>query len=130
VIYTTRQECEARLGRPLTAAEDAVFDATARDASAYLSAVAPRIPTTLPVPDGVVGVASWLTISAMASPPGSAAGVASEALGGYSVVYRSDSDSGMFTLTQGMRAALAPWMKPRIGTVKVDPTTVVAWGGR
>ena len=130
MILTTRQECESRLGRPLAAAEEAVFDATARDVSAYLYAAAPRIPTAPPIPDGVVGIASWFVISALATPPGSTAGIASESLGGYSVSYTSQSGGGgSYSLTDGMRAILAPWSKPRIGTLKVDPTTVVVIPG-
>jgi hypothetical protein len=130
VILTTQREVEDRLGRPLTGDEAARFPVLARDASAFLYAEAPRIPTALPLPDAVVAAASWLVIGALSSPPGAAQGIQSESLGGYQVVYSSSSDGGggAFSLTSGMRAALRPWSRARVGTMQIDPATAVVVG--
>lgn len=117
MLLVTRSDVEARLGRPLTAEEDARFDAAARDASALLYATAPRIPREQPVPDAVVGVASDLVITRLATPPGTSA-IAQESLGGYSVSYREAA----MQLTAGQGQQLRPWRRPGIGTVRLDPT--------
>lgn len=128
IQLTNRGEVAARTGRPLTASEDAVFDALVRDISSLMYAAAPRIPRTLPLPDAVIGVASRLAIDNLATAsPGAAGPIVQESLGGYSVQYASDgSAGGGLSLTDSMLEALRPWRRPRIGTVQVDPAKAVA----
>lgn len=119
-LLTDRAEVEGRLGRSLTPEEDARFDSAVLDVSAYMYAVAPRIPREPdPIPDVVVGVASNLVIERLAAPPGE--GVTQESLGGYSVTYRSSAESAAAQLM-----LLAPWRGSRIGIAQVDPSKAVA----
>ena len=129
IQLTTREEVIDRLGRPLTDSEDAVFDAAVRDVTALLYSAAPRIPTTLPLPDAVIGVATRLVMENVAASTGaSTTGISSESLGGYSISYSNpDNGSGSagMTITSTMWQALRPWTKPRIGTLQVDPDKAI-----
>lgn len=115
MLLCTAEDVEARLGRPLTPDEEARIDAVIADVSAYLYAVAPRIPRTPPVPAAVLAVACELVGARLSG----TSGIVQEALGGYSVMYRQDTGGG--TLTGVHEQMLRPWMRPRVGTVRVDP---------
>ena len=122
MLLVTASAVEERLARPLTPEEAARFDVVARDVTALLRSVAPRIPDSDPVPDAVAWVAGELAIARLAAPPGAGGGeVQQESLGGYSVTYRSTGSAGPGGLTEGHLAALAPWRRPRIAAVAVDP---------
>lgn len=110
----TVDDVQERLARPLTPDELARFDVVAADAEAHLRIVAPRIPAEPPFPAAVERVASELVISALAAPPGAGGDVASESLGGYSVTYRGTTTGGLSDLHAQL---LAPWLRPRIGTM-------------
>jgi hypothetical protein len=129
IQLTNRDEVSARTGRALTAEEDAVFDALVRDVTALMYATAPKIPTTLPIPDAVIGVASRLVIDGLAlTMSGGAVGpVIQESLGGYSVQYASGgSAKGGLSLTDSMMDSLRPWCRARIGSLQIDPAKAVA----
>jgi hypothetical protein len=118
----TVDDVQERLARPLTSDELARFDVVARDVEAHLRIAAPRIPAAAPFPAAVVRVASELVISALAAPPGAGGDVAAESLGGYSVTYRQSGSGGLSDLHAQL---LAPWSRPRIGTMTTS-TPVVA----
>ena len=126
MLLVTRTDVEDRLGRVLTQEESARFDAVARDVSALIYVEAPRVPRTLPVPDAVVAVASAAAISALETIPGSPP-VIQESLGGYNVMYRQAVVGNGTILTADQIGALAPWRRPRIGSLRIDPTTAVAY---
>lgn len=115
MLLCTAEDVEARLGRPLTPDEEARIDAVIADVSAYLYAVAPRIPRTPPVPAAVLAVACDLITGRLSG----SSGVLQESLGGYAVTYRSDTGGG--ALTGVHEQMLRPWMRSRLGTVRVDP---------
>jgi hypothetical protein len=118
----TRDDVEQRLGRALGPDEDARFDVAAGDVEAHLRIAAPRIPARAPFPAAVVRVASELVIAALAAPPGGGGDVAAESLGGYSVTYRQPGSAGLSDLHAQL---LAPWSRPRIGTMTTS-TAVAA----
>jgi hypothetical protein len=122
-MLATREDVEARLGRELTPDEDARFDVAAQDVEAHLRIVAPRIPAAVPYPDAVVRVASELIIGSLASAPGGGQDVLQESLGGYFVAYRRPEFGALSDLHSQL---LAPWRRPRLGTVRIDPSTAVA----
>ena len=129
IQLTNRSELKSRMGRDLTAEEDAVVDALIRDCTALIYAAAPRTPNSIPLPDAIIGVASRLVIDGLAvSMGGRTPGVTSERLADYSVDYDTSAGSGGgLALTDSMLQALKPWRKSALGTVALDPGTVVAW---
>jgi hypothetical protein len=125
ILLCTIADVEARLGRPLNTDELSVIDACIFDASAIVWAQAPNIPTN-PIPEIVTAVTARLTIKLMSAGAGgvSQSQIQSEALGGYSVSYRSSSeqDQGIADIDL---ALLRPWARSKIGTVTVNPFMAV-----
>lgn len=117
----TVEDIQNRLGRPLTTEEIAKADAAIADVSAFLYAQAPRIPD--PAPAGVTGLAARLSMHVILADPENA-GILSEGLGGYQVMYRE----GDFDLSDTDKVILRPYLRSKIGTAQIDPSMVAVGG--
>jgi hypothetical protein len=128
-VLTSVAELESRKGAPLSPEELSRVDVVIRDVSAFLRGVAPRIPTSLPIPDAVIACASYVALNALATTPGtgSSAGISQESLGGYSVSFSSNSDGTGFSLSDTQLQMLRPWKAGGVFSVPLEPTTAVAW---
>ena len=112
MALATKPDVEARLGRTLTAPEEARLPALLDDASAVVIGYCGQDFNPPPAPTAVVGVVAKMVarvIERAASPVGALA--ESQAAGPYQVRYSTASATGDVWLTAADRLALRPWRR-------------------